>query len=124
MEGADPEHTYKIFPGCDAWTWEQELGFEDLRPPSWHSPHNNLPNWDGKDWQDEDPTPYMAGTQCTRHDSWPNCLNVAGPTEQVGTTSQGRPQVVSRKIRLDEFPPTTATPSETHPHHCQANMAA
>jgi len=98
-------------------------GLEDLRPPSWCGPHNNLPNWDGKDWQDEHVTPYMVGTQCARHDGWPNHFNVAGLAEQVGTTSQGGPRVVSRQSRLDEFPPTTTAPCETHPHHCQANMA-
>ena len=113
-EGADPKHTYKFFPGCNAWTWEQEPGFKDLRPPSWHGPFNNLPNWDSQDWQDEYQPLHMAGTQHARHDGWPNHLNTAGPAEQVGTTSQGGPRAASRQSRLDEFPPTSAAPGKTH----------
>ena len=61
MEGVDLEHTYKFFPSCEAWTWEQEHGFEDLWPPNWRSLGNNLPNWGDVDWQDEHLTPHMTG---------------------------------------------------------------
>jgi len=112
MEGVDPKHTYKFFPSCDAWTWEQELHFKDLLPPSWHGLGNNLPNWGHMDWQDEHLTPHMTGPQCTRNHSWPSHLNAAGPAEQAGMALQDGPQVASRQSRLDKFPPT-ATSGET-----------
>jgi len=115
MEGTDPEHTYNFFPSCDAWTWEQEPGFNDLRLPSWHGPLDSMPNWHSKDWQDEHLTPHMAGSQHARYNGWPGHLNVASSTEQVGMVSQGRPWAASMQSRLDEFP-LTAISSESHSH--------
>jgi len=119
MEEADPKHTYKYFPGQEAWTWEKQPGYVDNRLAAWRGPlnMNGLAHeaWEEGQWEAQ-----ARDSTRTRGDGWPAWMNMnradAGELK-VGHTSERGP---SRQRRLDVFP-LTAPGGGTFNHH--TNMA-
>jgi len=119
MEEVDPKHTYKYFPGQEAWTWEQQPGYTDNRPVAWHRllNVNGLAHeaWEEGQWEAQ----ARDGTR-KRDNGWPTWMNmnrIEVSEQTVGHTSRGGP---SRQRRLDDFT-LTAPCGRTFNH--QANTA-
>src|SRR5882724_9479531 len=120
MEEANPKHTYKYFPGQSAWTWEQQPGYNDRRPASWHGPLN-ANGFEHEAWGDDHWVPQPMDNVRARDNGWPSQVYAS----RVGTRWQmeehATVRVASRQSRLDNFPLTAPGGIA---HGPQANKAA
>jgi len=112
MEELDPEHSYKYFPGQEAWMWEQQPGYGKYSLVSRQGPPDVFTQDAQEDDQQRHQTRFDA---CTRDNGWPVQLNMNRVATRGWSAEQATERSASRQSRLDEYT-LTATGSITCEH--------
>jgi len=112
LEDTDPKHTYKYFPNQDEWTWEEQLGFEHLGPPSRHGPmsgrdHGNVRQDNENGWQQ------ARGENRDRDNGWTTRVNAHDTGAEGNEGEKMMVRAPSRQRRIDDFPITAPRAYQT-----------